>query len=65
MPDPDSVTLPIHCVKCGQAVALSYTPSEAYRPALDVPYVACGTINQVIVGGTGLSAVARYESPKV
>ena len=53
--DTSPVTLPIHCVKCGQPVTVSYTRSGAYTVQhWTCPYVECQAINQVILGGTGL-----------
>ena len=61
MPDDSPINLPINCRKCGQAVTVIYTPSADYTVQhWRCPYDGCHVVNQVMLGGTGLSAVARY-----
>ena len=58
----EAVPLHIRCPQCGQAVTLCYTRSNDYSVQhWTCPYVACGAINQVILGGTGLLAAARVR----
>lgn len=65
MSDAASVTLSLYCPKYGQAVSLSYLPSDSYAAqSWTCPYLACHTVHKVSIYATDLRAVARYEPPK-
>ena len=62
MSDAEPITLPVHCIRCKRAVALTYTPGlVAQRQDWVCPYEGCWMLQNVELSGHDVSAVARYE----
>ena len=62
MSDDTSVTLPVQCHYCGQAVDLIYQPTQAHKTILWLcPYAECRKPQPVDLMGTLMRVVSRYE----
>ena len=65
MPDAETLTLPLHCVRCGEAVYVVYESRGTYQRGFwNCPYRGCEHLNKMELKGAVLTAVARYEPAK-